>query len=130
MKFSLWTNNGALNSKPIFDAFGSSLLDNGHTVAYNDVDLCIKARQRGLKIIFTPFSKVVHHESVSRGVDTPPKRNERLKGEIQAMQDKWGALLYFDPAYSPNLILDGGGFKLAPIPRVLPFWKDKITDYS
>ena len=38
MKFSLWTNNGALNSNPIFDAFGSSLLDNGHTVAYNDVD--------------------------------------------------------------------------------------------
>ena len=38
MKFSLWTDNGALNSKPIFDAFGSSLLDNGHTVAYNDVD--------------------------------------------------------------------------------------------
>ena len=38
MKFSLWTNNGALNSKPVFDAFGSSLLDNGHTVAYNDVD--------------------------------------------------------------------------------------------
>ena len=37
MKFSLWTNNGALNSKPVFEAFatGANLL--GHTVAYNDV---------------------------------------------------------------------------------------------
>ena len=117
IKKSIWDELGGLDEKNL-------------PVAYNDVDLCIKARQRGLKIIFTPYSKVVHHESVSRGVDTPPKRNERLKGEIQAMQDKWGALLYFDPAYSPNLILNGGGFKLAPIPRVLPFWKDKITDYS
>jgi len=38
MKFSLWTNNGALNSKPVFTAFGSSLLDHGHTFAYNDMD--------------------------------------------------------------------------------------------
>ena len=77
IKKSTWDELGGLDEKNL-------------PVAYNDVDLCIKARQRGLKIIFTPFSKVVHHESVSRGVDTPPKRNERLKGEIQAMQDKWG----------------------------------------
>ena len=38
MKFSLWTDNGALNSKPIFDAFGCSVLDNGHTLAFNDLD--------------------------------------------------------------------------------------------
>ena len=36
MKFSLWTNHGALNSKPIFDAFAYSCLDAGHTVGYND----------------------------------------------------------------------------------------------
>jgi hypothetical protein len=36
MKFSLWTDYGALNSKPIFDAFANSLNNNGHDVAYND----------------------------------------------------------------------------------------------
>ena len=36
MKFSLWTNYGALNSKPVFDAFAYSCLDAGHTVGYND----------------------------------------------------------------------------------------------
>ena len=36
MKFSLWTDYGALNSGPVFDAFATSLVDNGHTVVYND----------------------------------------------------------------------------------------------
>ncbi len=37
MKFSLWTNNGALNSRPIFDAFATSLRDSGYDVSYNDI---------------------------------------------------------------------------------------------
>jgi hypothetical protein len=43
MKFSLWTDYGALNSRPVFDAFATSLMDNGHTVVYNsnnsDIDV-------------------------------------------------------------------------------------------
>ena len=37
MKFSLWTNNGAINSKPVFSAFATSLHNNGHDVLYNDM---------------------------------------------------------------------------------------------
>jgi hypothetical protein len=36
MKFSLWTDYGALNSGPVFDAFANSLNDAGHTVVYNN----------------------------------------------------------------------------------------------
>jgi hypothetical protein len=43
MKFSLWTQYGALNSKPIFDAFAHSLVAAGHDVVWNntvcDVDV-------------------------------------------------------------------------------------------
>ena len=38
MKFSLWTDYGALNSKPVFDAFANSLDSNGHDVVYNDLN--------------------------------------------------------------------------------------------
>ena len=38
MKFSLWTDYGALNSKPVFDAFANSLGSNGHDVVYNDLN--------------------------------------------------------------------------------------------
>ena len=36
MKFSLWRQNGALNSRPVFDAFADSLVDAGHAVHTND----------------------------------------------------------------------------------------------
>ena len=38
MKFSLWTHNGALNSRPVFDAFDHSLVAAGHDVLYNDIN--------------------------------------------------------------------------------------------
>ena len=38
MKFSLWTHNGALNSRPIFDAFAHSLVAAGHDVFYNNIN--------------------------------------------------------------------------------------------
>ena len=86
-------------------------------VAYNDVDLCLKVRQKNLKVIFTPFSKLFHHESVSRGIDNAPERNARLQSEIQVMKERWGGMLNHDPAYSPNLSSDGGGFSLAEAPK-------------
>ena len=36
MKFSLWTQYGALNSRPVFDAFRHSLVQAGYTVHDND----------------------------------------------------------------------------------------------
>lgn len=36
MKFSLWTHNGALNSRPVFDAFSDSLVAAGHDVVWDD----------------------------------------------------------------------------------------------
>jgi hypothetical protein len=38
MRFSLWTSYGALNSKPVFDAFAHSLVSNGHIVTHNDIN--------------------------------------------------------------------------------------------
>ena len=36
MRFSLYTDHGALNSKPVFEAFAKSLVDAGHSVVYNE----------------------------------------------------------------------------------------------
>lgn len=38
MKFSLFKEYGALNSKPVFEAFEHSLRSAGHTVVYNDMN--------------------------------------------------------------------------------------------
>lgn len=91
-------------------------------VAYNDVDFCLRARSAGLRVVLEPRAVLHHHESVSRGFDDDPEGRRRLDGEVRLMRDRWGGALDQDPAYSPNLALDGGGFRAADPPRQLPPW--------
>jgi len=93
-------------------------------VAYNDVDLCLRARSAGLRVVMEPRAVLHHHESVSRGFDDNPQGRKRLDGEVRLMRDRWGGTLYEDPAYSPNLALDGGGFQPADPPRRRALWAD------
>ena len=113
--------------KSFWDDLGG-LDEQNLTVAYNDIDLCLKAREKGYRIIFTPFAKLMHHESISRGSDDDPAVNERLNREINVMLDRWGDLLEYDPAYSPNLSLEGTSFALSEEPRIMPMWKKFIKN--
>ena len=45
-------------------------------MALNDVDLCLRLRQRGYLIVYTPFALLYHHESGTRGRLHPPKEEE------------------------------------------------------
>jgi GT2 family glycosyltransferase len=92
-------------------------------VAYNDVDLCLKLRAAGLKVLCDPDITLVHKESRSRGRDDSGPRAERLEREAALMRDRWGAVLDNDPFYSPNLSLEGPPFSLAETPRVPPPWR-------
>ena len=94
-------------------------------VAYNDIDLCLRARAAGLRVVFTPHAVLHHHESVSRGFDDDPGRTARLADEVAVMRERWGDLLDADPAYSPNLTLTGRDFTLAEHPRVTPPWRTR-----
>ena len=105
---STWFDLGGLDEKNL-------------AVAYNDIDLCFKAREKGLRVIFTPYAKVIHHESVSRGADNDPEINSRLRKELETMLSRWSELIEIDPAYSPNLSFDGGSFKLAANPLIRSF---------
>ena len=81
-------------------------------VAFNDVDLCLKLRAAGHKIIFDPHAKLIHHESASRGLDEAPEKRERFEREIDTMLDRWGPVLRRDPYYNPNLALDFADYRL------------------
>jgi glycosyltransferase involved in cell wall biosynthesis len=71
-------------------------------VAYNDIDLCLKLRERGRRIIFTPEAVMCHQESVSIGFHASPERFEEYMRELRYFQDKWKRALD-DPFYNPNL---------------------------
>jgi len=75
-------------------------------VNFNDVDLCLKLRRLGKRIVFTPHAKLVHLGSTSRGPDIRAPHKERFERELQNLRTKWGAMLAADPYYNPTLSLD------------------------
>ena len=92
------------------------------TVAFNDIDFCLKVHALGLRNLWTPFAVLRHHESASRGQETTPERIERFGAEIETMRDRWEALLQDDPAYNPNLTLLREDFSFAAPPRHKKTW--------
>jgi GT2 family glycosyltransferase len=81
--------------------------DEDLTVAFNDVDFCLKAWAAGFACVFTPESVLIHHESASRKMDRVDRsKMERLTKEWRLMRQRWGAMLETDLWYSPNLSSD------------------------
>ncbi len=75
-------------------------------VAFNDVDLCLKLRKQGKAIIWTPYARLLHAESASRGHEDTPQKRARAQREVEALRQRWGTVLLRDPAYHPSLNLD------------------------
>lgn len=73
------------------------------TVAFNDVDLCLKVQEAGYSNVWTPYAELYHLESVSRGVEDAPEKMARFNSEIAYMQRRWKKIIERDPFYSPNL---------------------------
>jgi GT2 family glycosyltransferase len=94
-------------------------------IAFNDVDFCLRLREHGYRIIYTPYAELYHAESASRGLEDTVAKNNRFEAEIKYMHDTWGDALLQDPAYNPNLSLVSGGFTLAFPPRVSFPWRTK-----
>jgi GT2 family glycosyltransferase len=81
-------------------------------IAFNDIDLCIKVQARGRRNVLTPFAKLIHVESASRGSDHAPDRMARFNREAETMRQRYGDLLDNDPCYSPNLSLSAEGYSI------------------
>lgn len=109
-----------LIKRKVFEEVGG--FEEDLAVAFNDVDLCLKVLSRGYKIVWTPYAELYHYEGISRGKDTI--ENPRFRKEIEYMQNKWGHILYRDPAYNPNLTLEKEDFSLAFPPRIRKPWED------
>lgn len=92
-------------------------LDETLAVAYNDVDFCLRVRAAGHLIVYTPFAKLYHFESKSRGADTRGDAKERFKAEQDKMKNRHGKALLEDEYYSPYLTLDAEDFSEAVTAR-------------
>lgn len=92
------------------------------TVAFNDVDLCLKIRERNYRIIWTPYAELTHHESATRGYEDTPEKFARFQKEVAYMRHRWGEVLDNDLYYNPNLGLLRGDFSLAFPSRAIKPW--------
>ena len=101
-------------------------------VAFNDVDLCLRLRAAGKSIIWTPYAKLLHAESASRGREDTPQKQARAQRELAQLRARWGAVLLQDPAYHPSLNLDShshpfSGLALPPRKRN-PRWAGLVYE--
>jgi len=100
--------------KDHFESVGG--FDESLAVAFNDVDLCLKLQEAGLRNVWTPEATLIHHESVSRGRNDTPEKRRQFESEKRIMRQRWGDTLKSDPYYNPNLTyeVEDGGLALFP----------------
>lgn len=78
--------------------------ENMFAVAFNDVDFCLKLREKGYLNIYNPYIELMHYESKTRGYEVTPEKNERFNKECENFKTKWKEVLkYPDPYYNPNI---------------------------
>ena len=87
-------------------------LDENYAVAFNDVDFCLRVRDAGWRIIWSPYAELYHYESKSRGMDEKDKaKKARFTTEQQRLEERFTRYgLTHDPYYNPSLTLDREDF--------------------
>ena len=90
-------------------------------INFSDIDFCLRLRESGWRIIWTPYANLVHHESVSRGTQPNRAQQDLFVREAKYTQLKWGKELLTDSNYSPNLCLELPAFYPAFPPRRSPY---------
>ncbi len=95
----------------VYDALGG--LDEAFTVAFNDVDFCLRIREAGWRIAWTPYAELYHFESKSRGSDEQdPAKKARFDAERARLYARHAReKILHDPYYNPNLSLDYEDFR-------------------
>jgi len=93
-------------------------------INFNDVDYCLKLRAQGKRIVFTPYAKLLHLESASRGSVQSAHRRRMFERELRSLRARWFDALIADPFYSPVLSLDPVPYSALAIPRrdMSPRW--------
>ncbi len=101
--------------KRLFESVGG-FDEERFAVACNDVDFCLRLRERGLWNVFTPHAEAWHLESASRGYEDTPEKKQRFARERQCFAERHRAVLETgDPFYNPNLTTTAEDFSLREV---------------
>ncbi|MFI3201214.1 MAG: glycosyltransferase family 2 protein [Eubacteriales bacterium] len=82
-------------------------------ISLNDVDFCLKLREKGYLNVFTPFAELYHYESISRGLDDQGEKAKRYQEESNYFRSKWKEVIeQGDPYYNENFSLERSDFSI------------------
>lgn len=95
--------------KAVFDEV-NGLNEEDLTVAFNDVDFCLKVQAAGYRNLWTPYAELYHYESISRGAEDNPEKVARFNKEAKYMKNTWLTNKKIDICYNPNLTLEHEDF--------------------
>ena len=74
--------------------------EDNFAVAFNDVDFCLKIREKGYLIVYNPYIEFMHYESKVRGYEDTPEKKARFEGESNNFRMKWRKILDKGDPYS------------------------------
>ena len=71
-------------------------------IAFNDIDICLRCREAGFRVVMASDILVIHHESKTRGMNVTRSQIAWDLDELGRLYDRWGPALFVDPAYNPH----------------------------
>lgn len=100
-------------SKKDYEEVGG--LDEDFPVAYNDVDLCLKIRNKNKVVVMNPFAEAYHFESRTRGYETSNEKIKRLEEDADRLKNKWKEFFEKeDPYFNINFRHDTSVIRIRP----------------
>lgn len=111
MDYSAVTAACMMMKRSVFEKIGG--FEERLSVAFNDVDLCLRTNEAGYLVVYDPYVKLYHYESKSRGAEDSEEKIKRFQNEIEFMRTRWEAMLKNgDPYYNKNLSLSKWNYSL------------------
>lgn len=111
MNLSAVTAACMMMKRSVFEQVGG--FEEKLSVAFNDVDLCLRTVQAGYLVVYDPRVELYHYESKSRGQEDSKEKIRRFQSEIEFMRTRWETLLKEgDPYYNKNLTLSKWNYSL------------------
>src|SRR5262249_25529935 len=95
-------------------------------LVYRSVDFCLRLRERGYRNVWTPHAELYYHKPTKQACKNTLTEQEQLTQALAVLQQRWGTLLSYDPAYNPNLTQEGEPFTLSSPPRRQKLWIEEF----
>ena len=100
-----------MTRKEVFEEVGG--FDERYDIVCGDIDFCLKLREKGYLVLWTPYAELYHNELKTRGYNNKAVKRVRIKEEEARFRSKWkNVLLKGDPNYNPNLTQEREDFSI------------------